>query len=327
MKTASLPAVHALQLGEFLEQRWQLDADALFASVGLVRKRLMEPGARLHLPEMVRLFERAAELAREPALPVYFGMHMRVSAHGFLGFAAMSARTLGEALELAVRFAPTRTTALRLSLEESGKQAALCIDEVEDLGAARSAVLVSLMVGLWKIGNDLTGRTLVGRAEIAVPEPAYFHRYTPLFPSTIKFATKRTRHVFAREMLELPLLSADSAARALAQQACERELEAMLGRDDVARVRYLIPGTGGGVRSAPEVAKLLGYSPRTLKRRLAELGTTFSAILDEYRRERAALLLGQGTLSLQEIALELGYSDAANFSRAHRRWSGRAPRG
>lgn len=323
---ASLPAVHAVQLAEFLEQRWQIDAARLYEGLSIDRARLTEPGARLHVPEMLRLFDRAQQLTGEPGLPIYFGMQMRISAHGYLGFAAMTARTLREALELAVRFAPTRTTALRLSVEERGKEAALCIDEAEDLGLARSAVLVALMIGIWKIGNDLTGRTLVGRAELAVPEPAYYAHFRPLFPATIRFGARRTRHVFERGLLDLPLVTADSAARALAQQACERELEAMLGRDEPARVRYVLPLPGGGVRAAPEVARLLGCSPRTLKRRLAEHDTTFSALVDAYRSSRAELLLGQGVLSLDEIAHDLGYSDAANFSRAYRRWFGRAPR-
>lgn len=324
--SASLPAVHALQLAEFLAARWQLPATTLFAGLGLEPQALAQPGARLHRPQLERLFARAAELTGEPGLPVYFGMQMRISAHGFLGFAAMTARTLGEAIALAVRFAPTRTTALRLRLEERGKTASLYLDEVEDLGGARSPVLVALLIGIWKIGNDLTGRTLTGGAELAIPEPAYYARFAPLFPSSLRFGCKQTRHWFDRALLELPLLTADATARALAQQHCEAELAAMMGQSEVDRVRQHLPAQGRGVRALPEVARLLGCSPRTLRRRLADEGATYSALVDAYRRDRAVLLLRQGVLGLDEIAAELGYSDAANFSRAHRRWRGRAPR-
>ena len=52
-----------------------------------------------------KLTERARALTGEPALALYLGLSMRASAHGYLGFAAMSAATVGEALELAARFA------------------------------------------------------------------------------------------------------------------------------------------------------------------------------------------------------------------------------
>ena len=66
-------------------------------------------------------------------------------------------------------------------------------------------------------------------------------------------------------------------------------------------------------------------SPRTLKRRLAEQGTTYSEIIDDARRQRALLLLGDRRLTLDAIAAQLGYSDTANFTRAFKRWTGKTP--
>jgi AraC-like DNA-binding protein len=66
-------------------------------------------------------------------------------------------------------------------------------------------------------------------------------------------------------------------------------------------------------------------SPRTLKRKLAACGTTYSDLLDELRQNRAVQLLGSDQLSIEAIADRLGYSDAANFGRAFRRWTGTTP--
>lgn len=66
-------------------------------------------------------------------------------------------------------------------------------------------------------------------------------------------------------------------------------------------------------------------STRTLKRRLAVAGTTFSDLLDDLRRERALLLVDDRALTLDQIAYRLGYSDVANFTRAFRRWTGATP--
>jgi AraC-like DNA-binding protein len=69
----------------------------------------------------------------------------------------------------------------------------------------------------------------------------------------------------------------------------------------------------------------MGASPRTLKRKLAAQGVSFSALLTEARHEAAMRLLRRSTLSLDAIAERLGYSTAPNFIRAFRRWSGQTP--
>jgi AraC-like DNA-binding protein len=66
-------------------------------------------------------------------------------------------------------------------------------------------------------------------------------------------------------------------------------------------------------------------SERTLKRRLAEQNTSYTELLDAARRTRALELLGS-SVSIEEVSARLGYSDAANFTRAFRRWTGQSPR-
>jgi len=66
--------------------------------------------------------------------------------------------------------------------------------------------------------------------------------------------------------------------------------------------------------------------PRTLKRKLAEIGTTFSAVRDEILWQRALLLLGNRELSVRDVAARLGYTEVERFARALRRWTGTTPR-
>jgi AraC-like DNA-binding protein len=74
-----------------------------------------------------------------------------------------------------------------------------------------------------------------------------------------------------------------------------------------------------------EIARRLGLSTRTLKRQLAAVGTTYSTLLDDFRKERAVTLLDRRDLTLDAVATELGYSDLANFTRACKRWTGKTP--
>lgn len=324
-----LPAAHILSLVELLTA-WGHDPGRLLAPFGLDEAALTAPGAAIDLRTFEAIVDRARALTGEPGLAVYLGLQMRVSAHGYVGFAAMTARTVGEALEIACRFAPIRTTALSLHLERGPDRAALRIDEHADFGTARDVVLVGLVGGLSTIARALTGRPLDparigGRFETALAEPEWYARLAHVFGGPVRFGCPDHRLVFDAVVLDLPLRESDPAALRLARAACERALAACApGRPLAERVRRALDDGRGGLRALPEVARALDLSARTLKRRLADERTTFRAVLDGLRRDRAGRLLRQGS-TLAEVAARLGYADAAGFSRAFKRWTGQPP--
>lgn len=80
-----------------------------------------------------------------------------------------------------------------------------------------------------------------------------------------------------------------------------------------------------GAPTAAAVAKALGLGARTFQRRLAAHGVTFAALLEETRRMMAEDLLADASVSLAEVAYLLGYTDAASFYRAFRRWHDTTP--
>lgn len=73
------------------------------------------------------------------------------------------------------------------------------------------------------------------------------------------------------------------------------------------------------------VANSIGFSARTLQRLLGREGISYSKLVDEVRLALARDLLDGTEYRLSEIAERLGYSDAAHFTRAFRRWTGKTP--
>jgi AraC-like DNA-binding protein len=85
----------------------------------------------------------------------------------------------------------------------------------------------------------------------------------------------------------------------------------------------LLPSGNPALAAAAEAG---GLSDRTLQRRLNASGHTYSELLEDARRQAALRLLRDKDIKILDIALELGYSDPANFTRAFRRWTGASPR-
>ena len=80
-----------------------------------------------------------------------------------------------------------------------------------------------------------------------------------------------------------------------------------------------------GVRAQSEsVGRRLGMSSRTLQRRLAEEGTNFR-VGDAVLWEAVEVLLPNPSLKIEAIALSVGFSEAAAFSKAYRQWKGYPP--
>ena len=304
-----------------LAARWYVRPEALLRGLPVKLATLSDPGTRVPLAVCAEIVRRAHALTGEPALALYLGWQMRLSSHGFLGFAAMTADTLADAGALAVRFAATRTTALGLELYVEGDTVSLVIEERADLGALRELAVISLMIVLWQAGQALTGKTLPGTAECAFSAPAYIAKL-PFATSLIAFDRPAHRLVFARSLLDLPVKTADPVATQLARAQCERELAAIADAGLVGRVRAAI---GDGTAQLPQVARQLRMSTRTLKRRLADRGTTFRELVDDVRRQRALLLIADRGLSIDDIASKLGYTETPNFTRAFRRWTGATP--
>lgn len=77
--------------------------------------------------------------------------------------------------------------------------------------------------------------------------------------------------------------------------------------------------------SLPEMAQLLEVSPATLKRRLGEMGLSYGQLVDETRLIRALYFLAEPEQDANSIATSLSFSDASNFRRSFKRWTGQLP--
>jgi AraC-like DNA-binding protein len=324
-----LPGAYSFELVA-LCGRWNVEPAAVLEGTGLTLDDLKKPETRLPIDVCATLVERARRLTGEPALAFWMGLHMRPSWHGFLGFAAMTASTPREAIEIAERFCLTRTSAFGIACYVEGDVASLVLEERVPLGALREFVVITLLVGIAQIARDVTGQPIRGIAECAFPAPAYamalLSRPGADAAGTMVFGKPAHRLVFDASVLDLPLRGADPAAMQLARAQCDRELAAIAETSGfVGHVRSVVATGVEGTPSLEEVAHRMHVSPRTLKRRLATHGASFSAVVEEVRHQRALLLLDDQRLALAEVADRLGYSDVANFTRAFRRWTGQTP--
>ncbi len=150
--------------------------------------------------------------------------------------------------------------------------------------------------------------------------------YEDVFRAPVAFGAAFDELEADHANLALPLTTADPiTVEVLDSTVAQLTASARPASAFADRVRALV-ARSTGEPSPEDLAKELGISARTLRRHLEQDGTSLRAVVDDARRARADELLGAGN-SVKEVAFALGFSEPSAFSRAYKRWTGKAPSG
>lgn len=124
------------------------------------------------------------------------------------------------------------------------------------------------------------------------------------------------------------VVDADLRLNKILLKVCEESLHACKSESPLRIIveNAISPLLPHGQAVAKVVAKKLGMSERTLERRLAEEGVTFSQVLQQLKATLAMRYLEVTGIPISRIAWLLGFEEASSFSHACRRWTGKSPR-
>jgi AraC-like DNA-binding protein len=116
------------------------------------------------------------------------------------------------------------------------------------------------------------------------------------------------------------------ATHAAMLEICDRLLADLGRRSGVSgRVRQVLLEDISQRPSFESVAERLRTTARTLRRQLRTEHTSFRELLDELRMQLAIKYLRDTDMTSEDIAVAIGFSDAANFRHAFRRWTAESP--
>lgn len=309
-----------------------VDPRPLLQAAGVPEDCLSGRDARVPIAGYVALYNAVARHLDDEGFAL-FSAPMRGGCFEFLCRATLGSRDLGEALQRAARFLRVVLPDLSVQIHRAGGSARLEIIERRRLRPRRNDPcrvfafewLLRLLHGLacW-----LAGRALPLR-EVHFPfsRPRHAADYALIYTEHSFFGAERLAAVMDEALLELPVRR-DEADLAAFLEGAPGKISVLYRRDrEVARaVREELGRSLAAAPSLGEVARRLHLSARTLHRRLRQEGTSFRAVRDALRRERALEQLQKTRRSVADIAAELGYSEPSAFFRAFHGWTGEAPR-
>ncbi|TDO96496.1 AraC family transcriptional regulator [Marinomonas balearica] len=304
-----------------------LDADALFRKADLAPSVVDDPNLQIEIEKLASVVEgiwallqdESMGLSRSPLPAGSFFMMGRVTVHE---------ETLGKALHLAARFYNMISNAYEMELIEREDHAVLEF-RMADLDLDSSHLFSDMTLLAWHSYASWLIQERIPLLEVCFPyaEPFEQHDYVELYPCKRQFDRSVLSISFGKSFLDREnMQSLDSLKAYMKRCPIELFLKQPGDISVSSDLRSLLSKSfEAGFPTIDDAAKSLHMSRRTLIRKLDKEATSYQEVKDRMRMDRACFWLAQKGVSIHIVAEKVGFSDAAVFSRAFRKWLGCTP--
>ena len=301
---------------------------ACLEGTGIIPAAIQDSEAEIAPEQELRVIRNVVDaLPQVPALALEAGLRYHLTDFGIWGYALFSSRSLREALLLAMRYLDLSAIFGELIYKEQGDELFLRLDYSRVPAEVRQFLIERDAAAILRVQRLIDPRPAPPlRMYFEFPRPAYAGRFQELFGKMPEFGAPETVFVLDRKVSDQPLPQANEATARMCEAECQKLLARRRARSGIsAKVRDIILRQPAQAADMEVVAEELCMTSRTLRRHLADQGTSFRALRDEVLMTLAEELIGTARMKLAEVAERLGYSDAAAFSHAFKRWRGVTP--
>ncbi len=303
-----------------------IDVDLLLDEVGVDRRLVFDPDARLPAQQADAIWAAAFRVAGDPVLALHAAAALPFGAYKVLDFVVANAPNVREALTRVARY---------FSIVDQRAQLALTGQNPARLGFSSAlghlpapAEQYTLAAVVTRVRASAGFEVPFEAVEFTFPAPDETIDYERIFRCEIRFAASGAAVVVPASTLTLAIPGADAALSSVLEDHADRLVQELpqLEQGIVAQLSVVLQEElRGGDVSATHVARRMGVSERTLQRRLGEEETNYAAVLGQVRRSTAEKYLRQRDVSLSEVAWLLGFAEQSSFTRAFKRWTGQSP--
>ena len=307
----------------------QIPLPPLLAKAGLTVEQIDDPRCRIKVGSQIRFVALAADALQDEFLGIHVSVDYDLRLIGLLYYVLASSESISDALHKAERYSRIVNEGVSLRCT-TGNEVAITLSYVGVERRQDQHQVEFWLVSLVRLCRQLANRRLVpSRVRVAHHRNRTPAELRSLLGCEVEFGAGVDEVVFPAALKLLPIGSADNHLNELLITYCEEALahrgpQGTTLRSSVENaIATLLPH---GKARAAEVARRLGMSSRTLTRRLASEGLTFSAVLEEQKIDLARHYLRDGDLPVSQIGWLLGYREISAFTHAFKRWTGQTPK-
>ena len=304
-----------------------INPQGFMQQVGIDTEVFRDPKARLPIRLGDAAFTLAESLISDPAFALRAAECWHPSNLGPMGYAWLSSGSLSTALKRLVRYSSVLGSQYSDYLVEEAGGLRYVFDHGRGnvpIGLSLTDFSLSVIMGMCRMnfGSKLhPAEVTLRRTAPANPTP-----WLDFFGCDVQFGAKEDSFLLDHRSVEMPLASGNQELAATFDVILSNQLAALSKTDLRTRCKVLLlKQLTSGDPSEELLASQVQMSSRTLQRKLGELGLTYGQVLAETRYELAQRYLDDPKRSVTEITFLLGFSEHSAFTRAFKRWSGKAP--
>ena len=177
----------------------------------------------------------------------------------------------------------------------------------------------------WLIGQEIVPKGIYLR--VSLEEAGLEKLKNMRIPFNMKLGQEGTYVVVDNSYLNMPLVQNSLSLSNFLQSSLERMIDGNIANASLnAQIRNIISKEfGSNFPDYSVICEKLNMTPQTLRRRLKEENTSYQEIKDGIRKDASIYYLSKQDLSIEEIALLMGFSEASSFHRAFKKWTGKTP--
>jgi AraC-like DNA-binding protein len=308
-----------------------ISPEASLSGTGLVPESLANPETLTSVRQYITVCRNALQLSKTPETPFRTGSRIPLSAYGMYGFALVCSPTIREYFQMAIKYHRLATPLLSMSWREEGDTVSWVFPMNAPVTHPDSLLRFLVEQQLTQLSTHLravvqSDAYLPIRATLSYSAPDHTHLYERYLGCPVRFNQPMSELVYPKSILSAKPPMAHGLTSKILQETCDRILGEVKTSTGVAgEVYQIIASTPGHSPSMEGVARQIATTVRTLNRKLNAEGTSFTQILDDVRWNLASEYLRSTKLTIDDISELVGFSDAANFRHAFRRWTGSTP--
>jgi AraC-like DNA-binding protein len=305
--------------------------EASLSGTGLSQESFARSETLTSIHQYITVCQNALGLSKDPETPFRVGSRIPLSAYGMYGFALVCSPTIREYFQVAVKYHRLATPLLSMSWREDEDSVSWVLEMSPAITHPDSLVRFLLEQQLTQLATHL--KTVLEperchplRCALPYTAPRHLHLYKRYIGCDVRFGQPRCELSYPKSLLAEKPHMAHRFTSKLMRDTCDRILGEVKTSTGVAgEVYQIIASTPGHSPTMEMVAKQLATTVRTLHRKLLSESASFTQILDDVRCNLAKEYLRSTKLSMEDVSDLVGFSDAANFRHAFRRWTGSTP--
>jgi len=301
-----------------------VDADAVLVRSGLKPEQLYDSQLRTSHAAQMLFWKAAEELSLDTDIGLHLGEHMPLFKGQILEYLFFSSANFGEGLKRMLNYQRLISDAIQATVVDATPQAYITFD----FPAMPLRHLIECMTSVWIkflkfVGED---RFKPVRIDFRHSISSNTHDYLRVYGCEVMANQSENRIYFPHETLSYRSLHTQPELFLVHEQIASQQLASIKRQDLINDVQQHVASLlESGEVSLETVAKRLSINPRNLRSQLAEAGTSFSQVLNDYRHFLAKRLLAKTNESIAEIVYLTGFSEPSTFYRAFKRWEGLTP--